>query len=826
MAHEFHQLSFCGRILSLQCKRSPGTESSASQISLCSLHFDRESQSFAGAQDDVRVLPAVDVVTCACVYDAENRVTSPFALLQTGHKDKKGHYPYSLLAVEGGGGGSSVKRETRMTFRLPYRLGEMAHIVPGPVVWWTHGGQTLFCTSEPGSDVGVVRPMSAAPLSRPIVGVLPLIRGDVVFIIVGPTRERSEELGSFETEASGHVKSPTDSRSHGYFLVSGVTFDPAVILPCVYTSIARCIKVLHAEKVGDVLKRSSVVAATSEKQLVYFEDGLPRDVCQLPFDDPRDIRVVDTGRHGRLIVVGFDRGHVCAIWKETFKVAARWSGVRSAHVDDFLGCGTEQLLLVFEEEEPTGRPLDPFLLTDLCGGTFSSREKSGGMDAASPPAVDNYLLTFQALESRLQIGLTVVQELQRDVALKQRVLVQSIQALTDIVSGRDPVLTHHQQEGLFSLWDEDEEAEVCDVVVSDDEMQVVTPESPAGPRVEALWHHFAEDSLVAGATLTVDSSVPADCVTLSILTDASPGSAPATAAAGPRIRLAVTAVTRLTSLLSWGRVDCPVVLRYVRRERSPADKPTPVAFQCGRVSLDVRADFHGRLLTDPELTTEEELLSALSVLDRWVFRVDSPHRRLGDLDRWLQRAARGQRLKVDPRYLLANPQGPSAAMLLRWQPSSPFGGELSVHSSRLQMLQFLEAWSHFLPPSCTVRPLNGTAGDPREASRVLALALEREAIALKRGLSSLLLHGGEERRGEGSRRPDDSPEARGSADGRRVSGREREKDLGRSPPVDVERYRALTRSLCEVQLEADVTALLQTKSSSYDDLLKRPPEHP
>ena len=54
-------------------------------------------------------------------------------------------------------------------------------------------------------------------------------------------------------------------------------------------------------------------------------------------------------------------------------------------MQDFLGCGTEQLLLVFvgeeeeeeeEEEDPTGRPSERFLLTDLCGITLSVRRSS------------------------------------------------------------------------------------------------------------------------------------------------------------------------------------------------------------------------------------------------------------------------------------------------------------------------------------------------------------------------------------------------------------------------------------------------------------------
>lgn len=40
---------------------------------------------------------------------------------------------------------------------------------------------------------------------------------------------------------------------------------------------------------------------------------------------------------------------------------------------DFLGCGTEQILVVFKDQGVTGQPLEKFLLTDLCGITFAVR---------------------------------------------------------------------------------------------------------------------------------------------------------------------------------------------------------------------------------------------------------------------------------------------------------------------------------------------------------------------------------------------------------------------------------------------------------------------
>lgn len=53
------------------------------------------------------------------------------------------------------------------------------------------------------------------------------------------------------------------------------------------------------------------------------------------------------------------------------QIASVWSGVSSVHVDDFLGCGTNQMLLLFKDQGVARQPLEKFLLTDLCGICYS-----------------------------------------------------------------------------------------------------------------------------------------------------------------------------------------------------------------------------------------------------------------------------------------------------------------------------------------------------------------------------------------------------------------------------------------------------------------------
>ncbi|XP_035860130.1 Fanconi anemia group B protein isoform X2 [Sander lucioperca] len=697
---------------------------------------------------------------------------------------------------------------------------------------------TQAVNKEGSNLAGEVRQMPIQ-VSHSVIGELPLHK-EHLFVL---------GLHNLSDQCSN---TPSTSQILGYFVESGQVFDGTVILPHPYICITRCILVLSAEKVDDVLK-SAVIAATSNQQLVYFENGIVKDVCQLPFEQPENIQVVNTGRNGCLFVISFHQGHVCAMWKETFQIASHWSSVSSVHVDDFLGCGTDQMLLFFKDQGITGQPLDTFLLTDLCGISYSHGQDSGA--PKTPPPSPESDLTLRALESRLQSGLTVLQELQREVRVKDRVLQQSVRALTDVVSESETILTQHEQEGLIALWD-------CDDESKDEALDDKTQDMPAvssKPQVDKLWHRITEERMVVGVILTTDSSVPVASVSLSILTETGQSSTPAVIQTQSQVfwlpapcssssssssssaymfsepaakrskqhyagtpndlntcRVAVTAVTRLTPLLNSGCVKCRVMLHYVQRQDAFAlvSNPTPVVLHCGQFALDIHSDFQTRLLKNPDLKTDEvkeDLLSLMAVLDRWVFHIDSPEHSLGNIDSWIQKRVGCKRVEVSPQYLLLNSSGPSALMLLHWHQITPFQGELSVHSSQLQTLQFLDSLLAYLPVSCSIQPVKGTKG--QGATQIFSLALEKEMVSLIECVSSLLCEEEEEERK--SLGHEETPEP-GSVKGlqrcREVFQRDVERSRMRlSPLVGVGRYRRLTQSMSKVQLDGDLAALLDTQ---------------
>ncbi|XP_056244727.1 Fanconi anemia group B protein [Seriola aureovittata] len=822
-----HRISLCGKIILFNCKRASGTnDGEISELIFRSLSFEQEDNTFLKAADGAAVISRkrsihVDIVKCKCAVDAQKKVATPCVLVT--RKSKKGEsFKYSLLTLN-----NSNRLEPCIEFKLTYQMRESVSILQGPTVLWTHAGNVFYTSLQAGE----VRQIPIQ-FSHSVIGELPLHKGQL--FILGQQNENNQ----------------LTNQTLGYFVENGHTFDGTMILPHPYICITRCILVLSAEKVDSVLK-SAVVAATSNQQIVYFENGIVKDTCQLPFQQPEDIQLVNTGRNGCLFVISFHQGHVCAVWKETFQIASHWSGVSSMHVDDFLGCGTDQLLLVFKDEGVTGQLLGNFLITDLCGISYSNGQDTGAPNR-SPPA-ENYLLTLQALESRLQSGLTMLQELQREVRVKERVVQQSVQALTDAVSEREPILAEPEQEGLIALWDSDESKDEA----LDDKMQDM-PAMSSKPQVDKLWHRIAEDRMVVGLILTTDSSVPVASVSLSILTETGQSSTPeviqtqsqvlwlstpcpsSSSSSSPyassfpepaakrskqhntgrpddlnTCRLAVTAVTKLTPLLNSGCVKCRVMLHYVQRQDafSLMSNPTPVVLHCGQVALDINGDFQTQLLKNPKLKTDEvkeDLLSLLAVLDRWVFHIDSPDHSLGDIDGWIQKRVGCERIEVSPQYLLLHSSGPPALMLLRWHQITPFQGELSVHSSQLQMLQFLDYFLGYIPVSCSIQPVKGTR--EQGAAQIFSLALEKEVVSLRECVSLLLC---EKEEDEKTRSPgrDDTPEP-GTVEGlqRCREAWQRDVEMSRmrlSPLVDVERYRKMNLSMSKVQLDGDLAALLE-----------------
>lgn len=262
------------------------------------MSYNRENNAFVEAAEGAAVLGGgtsarAAILACRCVTSCQKRVKTPCVLVLK-KSERKESFHYSLFTL------CSDRLELCLKFRLPYEMRrEDARVVRGPAVTWRHDGD-VFVTSV---LTGAAQTLPVQ-VPRALFGELPLSKGNEFYIGV-------QELSNTRSV----------NQNLGFFIESGHTFDGNMILPHPYMSITQCMLVLSAEKTdcGRVLQ-SAVVAATSQRQLVYFENGMVINACRLPFEQPNNIQIVDTGRSGSMFVVTFQQGHACAVWKETFQV--------------------------------------------------------------------------------------------------------------------------------------------------------------------------------------------------------------------------------------------------------------------------------------------------------------------------------------------------------------------------------------------------------------------------------------------------------------------------------------------------------------------------
>ncbi|KAI4898791.1 hypothetical protein NFI96_026048, partial [Prochilodus magdalenae] len=802
------------------------TSPKGSEIAFWRMAFGQDSGGFFNKDGRVSSIyknasREVNMVNCTSAVDIRTRQKVPCILLRLRKKATQG-FKYMLYSLEGL---TSAKLHVELV--LPYEIDDDVSVFRGPTLVWSRKDRVFYTSSEAGG----VREVPIR-LSVNFIGELPLCQ------------RRIGILGSEVLSGEANRR----NKMLLYFLEDGRTFSGTCLLPEAYSSVVRCMMVLSAEE-GEGLLRSTVLAATCRKQLVRFENGLPEDVCVLPYEDPFSLRIVHVGDGGCFIVVVFDHGNVCAVWKDSFKIAACWTGVSSLLVDDFVGCGSEQMLLMFEE--PAKEILGKFLITDLCGFHYSC----GGSDSEdlhqSDQAQENVLLTVKALDSRLQCGQAFLQELQRDLSVKERVLQQSVTALCDLVSDREHILPSPQQEGLVCLWDEEDEEEEIDYAL-DEKMQTETGDRPL--EVKRFWYRVIEKSLVFGILFTPKTDMLEENVTASILLEPSCGEAASviqsrsktlpypellpTAALDPPaakksktptvdlrahrpLQLAVLTVTDLTPLLTSSRVTCSILLH------SPTSKSETAVHQCGRVSLNIKdvlqGAFHPRVLTDCSIVSDEskeDLLSLLAAFELWLFQIESLEHTLVDVSGWLVDRLGATAVGVSPQHLLIKSAQPSSVLLVHWQPCGPFKALLQVYGSdQFAVLRFLDSLCDFMPASHNIRPLR--ASSPRGGSQDPSAFLEREIRILKDGVASLL-------RGEqdvdrqrfqgGTRRVPASPEQLQHF--REEWHREQEKSSKMlRPMVDASQYRRLMDRLIQTQLEGDISALVVVQGSEVRNQL-------
>ncbi|NXO63567.1 FANCB protein, partial [Phainopepla nitens] len=509
-------LSYNGEVLVFQLSKPEHADDETMNLCVRRMAFNRDTKLFVQKSSGVFSMGAshtkIEMVCCSCTTDSRTGIILPCILMK---KKKTNNVKYFLLLLH-----SSNQFEPSFYFKLNYELQEDIRLFAGPSLLWRHDNKLFYISSNICMVQSAPVQLSSVVWTGEIVG-----EGTVVLGIRTACLSKNEDPDGFSVSH----RAIWGSEFLGYSIQTQKMLTGTCFMPHAYSRVVSSVYVCKSERWKKQL-RISLVAITHKNQLVWFQNGAPKGVCELPYEKPCSVKPALTRSNDLLFVVSFASGNSCVVQRrDSLQVASKWQKVKCVLVDDFIGSGSEQLLLLFEDDCNTD-VLSTFKITDLGEVNYAS----GIYDKHDVPAAEglqeNGLLTVRALETRLQAGWTSVRELQQHLGLQKRVILESCRALIDLVEGRTHILPNSKEvkcrrwarsllnsdkpfEGLVSLWDDAENPP--DSLSKETSSVSEVPE----PFTEELWQRVVGDSLVVGVKLTESVYLSLSDVSLSLVMD-------------------------------------------------------------------------------------------------------------------------------------------------------------------------------------------------------------------------------------------------------------------------------------------------------------------
>ncbi|NXQ54775.1 FANCB protein, partial [Anthoscopus minutus] len=640
-------LCYNGEVLVFQLSKPKHAEEADDKTTnLCvrRMVFNRETKLFVQKSSGVFSLGAshskIEMICCSCTTDSRTGIIVPCILME---KKTWNNVRYFLLLLH-----SSNQFEPSFYFKLDYEMKEDIRLFAGPSLLWRHANKLFYISSNTCVVQSAPGQLFSVVWTGEIVG-----EGTVVLGIRTACLPETEDPDEFSVSD----RAIWGREFFAYTLQTQKTLAGTCFMPHAYSRVVSSVYICKSERLKKQLQ-ISLVAITHKNQLIWFQNGTPKGVCDLPYEMPYSVKPALTSSNDLLFVVSFASGNICVVWRrDSLQVASKWQKVKCVLVDDFIGSGSEQLLLLFKDDSNTD-VLSTFKITDLGEVNYASGINYKHDVPVVEGLQENGLLTVRALETRLQAGWTCVRELQQHLRLQKRVILESCRALIDLVEERTHILPNSKEVkcrrwaravlnsakpfvegGLVSLWD--------DVENLPDSQSKETSLVSKVPQhfTEELWQRVVGDSLVVGVKLTESFYLSLSDVSLSLVMDqdfslispiikcqskiirlnkAFSALAVSSSQTEPppkkmkldlhsnndlkqgfpkrssRIQLdgakTVTAVTSLSPLLAFHRVCC-IVLLHARKQNHQNDssqQSKKVTVLCGKILLSLEDISNGR----------------------------------------------------------------------------------------------------------------------------------------------------------------------------------------------------------------------------------------
>ncbi|XP_029785852.1 Fanconi anemia group B protein [Suricata suricatta] len=783
------------------------------------------------------------IMCCNCVSDFRTGINLPHIMIQC---NKRNTFKYFLLFLH-----STNKFEKRLSFRLRHELKHGVRVLNGPLVLWRHA-ETFYCMS---SLMGKIKTLSVNFSSVEWAGEIE----NLGMVLLGPKTGLLSGKGCTQ-KLSKSDYAIWNTKFCVYSLENEKVISDAYIIPPAYSSVVTCVHVCATENVNNQL-RMSLIALTRKNQLISFKNGTPKSVCQLPFGDPRAVQLMDSGEE-EFFIISFKSSDVCAVSKKNFQVVAKWEKVSSVLIDDFIGSGTEQVLLLFRDSL-NSHCLSSFTVTNLGNINYSSETLDCSEDDLFEDKQRNHYLMVLPLEKRLKVGLASIQELQHDLLLKEKFISKSWKILLNLIQGKDESTSGAEKAHLVTLCGKEENPTCTFDEKTPDNFQ------DSEQLVEKIWYRVIDDSLVVGVKTTSSLKLSLNHVTLSLLMDQAlssscrlikchnrviklsrdfspaPRSVPCEIGSeAKRMKLTIdrkeegeeeekdeegfvggqaskkecvqviTAVTPLSPLLAFCNFCCIVLLQISKRENGNSSEDHYV--QCGRLFISLEDLSSGKyLLTFPKkkpIERMEDLFALLTVFEKTCFQVTSPSYSLTSMKTWLLEHMKCEVIKKFPEICFCKRPGSFYGTLFNWKQRTPFEGILIVYSRNQTVLfQCLHNLIAALPTNCFFKRLklghedllSDRLASPLEQELVILGSLSSAVVKVKNNLVQSCEASKEKSSGAVAALSDRKESILAY---RKQLQREKTQTLRTNLKVSGALYREMTLKLAEVQLRSDLAA--------------------
>lgn len=304
--HPEHVLAYNGEIIVFQTSQLKDAVSTKEQNALqfSRRKFHADSGTFTEISFGQYIIQtrkySVDFVCANCVTDVKTGLKLPCILLKTYKRKQNGQSRLILLQIH-----HSNEVDLCLKVKVDTESIEDLRLIDGPTILWRQNEKIFYIS--PVTSERLTAPMNIAALYW----AGGFEDGTCIF---GATTKSEENLP--------RTSHPERTFHGGEFVLYNIEkqtiFSGSCLVPHAYTSVLRCLEVFTMRCVDGTYETSCVGA--SHKQLIWFENGIPNHVWQIPNENLLMLQVAYTSQAHTLCVLSFASGDVCAVRKDDLQV--------------------------------------------------------------------------------------------------------------------------------------------------------------------------------------------------------------------------------------------------------------------------------------------------------------------------------------------------------------------------------------------------------------------------------------------------------------------------------------------------------------------------